>query len=96
MSTQMMTAKQESDNLWRLRRGEALRLNIGPGMRSLRVREGRVWLTAGNGRADAPGQDVWLAPGEDVLLPSGAEVVAEGWPQASFELIVPPQACAAQ
>lgn len=95
MNTPLMISGQQSDSsVWRLGKGQSLRLDIGPGKRHLRVREGRLWLT-GEGASDAPPEDVWLAPGEDVVLPSGARIVAEGWPQASFELIVPPQACAA-
>ena len=94
MNTPLMISDQQSESsVWRLGRGQSMRLDIGPGRRHLRVREGRLWLT-GEGANDAPPEDVWLAPGEDVVLPSGARIVAEGWPQASFELIVPPQACA--
>lgn len=95
MNAQLMISDQQSDSgMWRLGKGQSLQLDIGPGMRRLRVREGRLWLT-GAGALDAPPEDVWLVPGDDVMLPSGARLVAEGWPQASFELIVPPQACAA-
>lgn len=95
MNSPLMISAQESDrSVWRLGKGQSMQIDIGPGMRHLRVREGRLWLT-GEGAADAPAEDLWLAPGEDVVLPSGAHIVAEGWPQASFELIVPPQACTA-
>ena len=95
MNTPLMISAQQSDGtLWRLGAGQAVRLAIGPGRRHLRVREGRLWLT-GEGSDDAAAEDLWLAPGEDAVLAEGAEVVAEGWPQASFELIVPPEACAA-
>lgn len=93
-STLMISAHHSESSLWRLGKGQSVQLDIGPGQRHLRVREGRLWLT-GEGAADAPPEDVWLAPGEDVVLAAGSHVVAEGWPQASFELIVPPQACAA-
>lgn len=95
MDSALMISRQQSDGgLWHLGRGQSMRLDIGPGMRRLRLRDGRLWLTS-KGAADAPPDDVWLRPGEDVVLPAGARIVAEGWPQASFELLVPPQACAA-
>ena len=94
MNNSLMISTQQSDGtLWRLGAGESMRLAIGPGMRHLRVREGRLWLT-GEGNDDVAAEDLWLTPGQDVVLPEGSQVVAEGWPQASFELIVPPQACA--
>ena len=93
MATPLMTPDQQSDAaLWRLPRGRSMRLSVGPGERRLRVHTGRLWLTA-QGDLDRPAEDVWLAAGEDVRLPSGTSIVAEGWPQASFELVVPPQDC---
>jgi hypothetical protein len=89
----MISTQQSEGSVWRLRKGQSLRLDIGPGTRRLRVREGRLWLT-GEGASDAPPEDVWVSAGQDVVLASGTRIVAEGWPQASFELIVPPQACA--
>lgn len=94
MNQSPMIDAQQSEGWWRVDGGQAMQLTIGPGVRRLRVREGRLWLT-GDGAADAPADDIWLAPGEDVVLAEGSHVVAEGWPRASFELIVPPQACAA-
>lgn len=94
MTHSPMIDAQQSAALWRLDGGQALQLTIGPGVRRLRVREGKLWLTA-DGAEQAPAEDIWLAPGEDVVLAAGSHVVAEGWPRASFELIVPPQACAA-
>lgn len=93
MNGSSMIDAQQSAALWRVDGGQALQLNIGPGVRHLRVREGRLWLTA-DGAEQAPAEDIWLTPGEDVVLAEGSHVVAEGWPRASFELIVPPQACA--
>lgn len=81
------------DAAWHLPRGASITLAIGPGERRLRVTRGRLWLT-GEGRPGRPAADVWLAAGDGVRLASGSTVVAEGWPQASFELIVPPAACA--
>lgn len=89
----MIHAQQSNDSVWRLGKGQAMQLAIGPGVRRLRLREGRLWLTESGG-AERAAEDIWLAPGDAVELASGTRVVAEGWPQASFELIVPPQACA--
>ncbi len=95
MDASLMSSAQQSEGaVWRLGKGQSMQLEIGPGTRHLRLREGRLWLTA-QGAPDAPAEDVWLAPGDAVVLASGARFVAEGWPQASFELIVPPQACRA-
>lgn len=77
---------------WRLGRGEALKLPIGPGPRELKVLEGRVWLTR-DGRLNRPALDVWLEAGDSLTVPSGAELVLEAWPQARFQLLVPPLAC---
>ena len=91
----MTTLLQPADRLddgavWRLPRGASLTLSIGPDERRLRVREGRLWLTAAGRDATSLPEDVWLAAGDDVRLTAGTSVVAEGWPQASFELMVPP------
>jgi hypothetical protein len=74
--------------LWSLARGEALSLDVGPGPRELSVSAGRLWLTQ-SGELE----DVWLSPGQSVLLRSGARVLLEGWPEAQFQLLVPPIAC---
>lgn len=73
---------------WELARGEALSLDIGPGPRELSVTEGRIWLTQSGVL-----EDVWLLPGQSVTLKSGARVVLEAWPEAQFQLLVPPAAC---
>ena len=86
----MISAQESDDSLWRLGKGQSMPLDIGPGARRLRLRQGRLWLTA-QGALDAPAEDIWLLPGDEALLPSGARVVAEGWPDAAFELIVPPR-----
>lgn len=84
-----------TQSLWSLAQGQTLRLEAGPGARELLVARGRLWLTvsgaAGGGRED----DVWLDAGQSLLLPSGAEVVLEAWPQAQFQLLVPPHSCPA-
>ncbi|HLO93563.1 MAG TPA: DUF2917 domain-containing protein [Burkholderiaceae bacterium] len=79
---------------WRLAQGEALKLPIGPGPRELKVLEGRVWLTR-DGRLNRPALDVWLEAGDTLAVPSGAVLVLEAWPQARFQLLVPPLACPA-
>ncbi|MGM9513424.1 DUF2917 domain-containing protein [Roseateles sp. DB2] len=79
---------------WRLAQGEALKLPIGPGPRELKVLEGRVWLTR-DGRLNRPALDIWLEAGDSLAVPSGAELVLEAWPQARFQLLVPPLACPA-
>lgn len=81
------------DGAWDLQAGDAMRLPIGPGPRELRVLEGRVWVTQ-RGAMDLPSDDYWLEAGDALDLPSGAELVIEAWPQARFQLLVPPQACA--
>lgn len=81
------------DGAWDLQAGETMRLPIGPGQRELRVLEGRVWVTQ-QGALDLPSDDYWLEAGDALDLPSGADLVIEAWPQARFQLLVPPQACA--
>ena len=80
---------------WELQPGEALRLTVGPGSRELQVLEGRVWLTR-DGLPGRPALDVWLEAGQTLALESGMKLVMEGWPQARFQLLVPPRACAAR
>ena len=84
----------ESQALWRLAEGEALSFKVGPGARELRVSSGRLWLTQ-PGRPEAPSEDVWLQAGQSLALASGSQVVIEAWPQAAFQLLVPPSACPA-
>ncbi|MCV2362028.1 DUF2917 domain-containing protein [Paucibacter sp. DJ1R-11] len=84
----------ESQALWRLAEGEALSFKVGPGARELRVSSGRLWLTQ-PGRPEAPSEDVWLQAGQSLALASGSQVVIEAWPQADFQLLVPPSACPA-
>lgn len=82
-----------NDAAWQLAQGEAVSLPIGPGPRELKVLEGRVWVTQ-QGALDMPSEDYWLSAGEALDLPSGAQLVIEAWPSASFQLLVPPTACA--
>ncbi len=70
---------------WRVEKGEALRLEIGPGTRALQVVQGRVWLT----QSGCSG-DLWLEAGQSVELDAGQEVLIEAWPEAQFQLLVPP------
>lgn len=77
--------------LWQVCRGEALTLPAARGARWLRLREGRLWVTA-HGRPDAPPpEDVWLAVGDSLRVAPGTRVLAEGWPAASFEVLEEPQ-----
>ena len=89
----MRDEQQLTGALWSVGAGQVRTLRIGPGMRLLRVAEGPLWLTVA-GTPDDPPQDLWLQRGDAALSDSGREIVVEGWPPASFELIVPPQACA--
>jgi len=62
--------------------GAALRVAAARRPRRLAVTAGQVWLT-GEGIEG----DLWLRAGEQVALAAGVEVVAEGWPTASFDLL---------
>ncbi|WP_428420331.1 DUF2917 domain-containing protein [Methylibium sp.] len=78
--------------LWQLGSGQTLRLPATRSARWLRLREGRLWVTA-EGRVGAPPpEDWWLAPGQSLRLPAGTEVLAEGWSAASFEVLEEPLA----
>ena len=68
----------------RLAPGQALTLVAARGPRRLVVTSGRLWLTFTGGT-----DDHWLRAGEHLTLPAGAEVVAEAWPEASFQLLQP-------
>jgi hypothetical protein len=90
-TTSPMTPTQESRvTEWVVAPGRVRKLRIGPGARVLHVREGPLWLTTLGTRGAQPA-DLWLAAGDDCLLPAGADVVVEGWPRASFQLLVPPK-----
>ena len=94
MKTDLMNKAQQHDAAtWVLAQGQAMTLNIGPGARVLRVSAGQMWVTKGRAEADLLPQDAWLAPGDSLPVESGAVLVAEGWPAARFQLLVPPQAC---
>ena len=94
----MKNSQQSSSADWALPAGQALRLDIGPGPRELRVTQGRVWLTR-EGSADEPAEDLWLSAGDTLALDSGSEWVIEGWGhdgnETRFQLLVPPRACRA-
>lgn len=85
----MNESQQSTSAQWVLRPGEVRSLRIGPGPRLLSVAEGSMWLTA-KGAIEEPADDVWLGAGDSIALADGREVVIEGWPQASFQLLVPP------
>jgi len=89
----MIDEQQLTGALWSVGAGQVRTLRIGPGVRMLRVAEGPLWLTL-SGTPDDPPLDLWLQGGDAVMLDSGSEIVVEGWPSASFQLIVPPQGCA--
>jgi hypothetical protein len=80
-------AASRSGALWNLPRGKALALPRAALPRWIRLIEGQLWLTE-LGQPD----DHWLKPGDSLRLAAGAEVLAEGWPAASFELLEEPQA----
>ena len=86
------TPSPDSAALWRLSPGQTVALPAARSARWLRLREGRLWVTA-QGRSTAPPpDDWWLAAGESLRLPPGTPLLAEGWPAASFELLEEPQA----
>ena len=89
----MNKAQQHDAAAWVLAQGQAMTLNIGPGARVLRVSAGRLWVTKGPAEADLLPEDAWLATGDSLPVEPGAVLVAEGWPAARFQLLVPPQAC---
>lgn len=80
-------AASRSGALWHLPRGKALALPRASMARWIRLVEGQLWLTE-LGQPD----DRWLQPGDSLRLAPGVEVLAEGWPAASFELLEEPQA----
>jgi len=88
----MRKLQRSSDSVWSLPARASMTLQVGPGPRIVHVRDGRLWLTASGTARDAA-IDVWLAPGDALELPSGLSVVMEAWPDARFELLVPPKAC---
>lgn len=79
-----------SEPLWSVPAGEVLRLPASPRGRWVRVREGRLWLTADARGPEFPAEDWWVVPGESLHLPAGVPVLAEGWPSARFELLEEP------
>ncbi|CAN5539978.1 hypothetical protein BH09PSE5_BH09PSE5_31980 [soil metagenome] len=85
----MQSSDPSSSSLWRLETGKAIRLPQQAATRRLRVREGKLWLTT-FGDADRQAVDFWLGPGDEMTLPDGQKWVAEGWPSASFEILVAP------
>ncbi len=93
MSHSSMSKLQQSPNSahWTLKPGQAITLTIGPGSRWVHVTQGRAWITQGS-----TGSDEWLERGDRLWVGSGASLVMEAWPTAQFELLVPPQACAAR
>jgi hypothetical protein len=62
---------------WQIAPGEAMSLKARTAS-MLRVRQGRVWVTADAGTA-APSEDLVLAPGESLAVPAGQRIVMEAW-----------------
>jgi hypothetical protein len=91
-----MQQSQESmgrtDPVWGLVRGQTLRLQAARNTRWLRLREGRLWVTAEGRLGGQIPEDWWLAAGQSLRLPAGTEVLAEGWSVASFEVLEEPAA----
>ena len=91
-----MQQSQESmgrtDPVWRLVRGQTLRLQAARNTRWLRLREGRLWVTAEGRLGGQIPEDWWRAAGQSLRLPAGTEVLAEGWSVASFEVLEEPAA----
>lgn len=91
-----MQQSQESmgrtDPVWRLVRGQTLRLQAARNTRWLRLREGRLWVTAEGRLGGQVPEDWWLAAGQSLRLPAGTEVLAEGWSVATFEVLEEPAA----
>lgn len=89
---QSQQSPSRTEALWELGRGQTLRLQATRTARWLRLRDGRLWLTA-EGRVGAPPpEDWWLSAGESLRLPPGTEVLAEGWSSARFEVLEEPGA----
>lgn len=68
----------------RLAPGQALTVAATRAPRRLVVTSGRLWLTVSGGT-----DDHWLRAGEGLTVAAGQEIVAEGWPQAEFQLLQP-------
>lgn len=68
---------------WQLRTGQVLR-HRPRGAEILRLRCGRLWLT-GDGRPEAPAEDVVLEAGQTLHLQPGQTVVLEALRESAFE-----------
>lgn len=79
----------DAQTVWSVGAGRALTLAPLAAPRRLAVARGRLWLTL-SGTAEQPAQDQWLEAGQTLALPAGQTAVLEGWPQAEFELLLPP------
>lgn len=80
------------DPIWSVPTGQVLRLPASTRARWVRLREGRLWLTADSRDPAAPASDWWLRPGESLHLAPGVSVLVEGWPSARFEMLEAPAA----
>jgi len=79
--------------VWQMEADQAQTLVAGSGGRELHVLEGRLWLT--RSAHDQASEDIWLKAGDSLTLDQGSAWVLEAWPQARFQLLVPPSACLA-
>lgn len=73
--------------MWRLARGHTLHLPAVRAARWLRLREGRLWITADGRFGGPPPEDWWLAAGQSLRLPPSTALLAEACTSASFELL---------
>lgn len=89
---QSQESMSRAEPVWRLGSGQTLRLQATRNARWLRLREGRLWVTAEGRLGAQPPEDWWLAAGQSLRLPAGTEVLAEGWSAASFEVLEEPAA----
>lgn len=68
---------------WQLRAGQVVR-HRPQASETLRLRCGRLWLTA-DGRPEAPAEDVVLEAGQTLHLQAGQSVVVEALRESAFE-----------
>jgi hypothetical protein len=62
---------------WQIAPGEAMSLRARTAS-VLRVKQGRIWLTADANAASAS-EDLVLAPGESLVVEAGRRIVMEAW-----------------
>jgi len=79
----LTTTTNQSRGDWRLRAGQVLSHPLRQD-ETLKVRSGRLWLTA-NGALDAPSEDLVIEAGQCLLLPAGQRVVVEALNDSHFD-----------